>query len=237
MRSIMKMERSGLVLRGERIVGTILFAMLFVFVGARITVNAQSNSVHDETPAPNEAATEAVDSSVAAVRKLTDRDPLVRQRAAEELARRAATEQRRMIEGHRWQEKDGRVKLALDWALYRTGKTESLYSVVRALDSSRSKQAIGYLSELEGPEPLYQIMARTKGNTQIKLLEVLARIGNAETLEQLKPYTTNLDPVIADAAKFAEREITIRLAEEPPPAKPTRQRQITGRDEEASPQR
>ncbi|MCA1555436.1 MAG: hypothetical protein LC747_01980, partial [Acidobacteria bacterium] len=70
------------------------------------------------------------------MRQLTDRDPLVRQRAAEGLARLADTGHRKLAEGYRLQEKHARVRLALDWALYRMGKREALYGVVRDLDST-----------------------------------------------------------------------------------------------------
>jgi len=158
-------------------------------------------------------------------RDLADRKPLVRQRAAEELARLAATTQRRLLEGYRLQEKDQRARLALDWALYRTGKESALYSLVRALDSAKLyTQAQGYLSELEGPQPLYKFLAAANGNTQIKLLEVLARVGDAGTLEIVQPFETSLDPKLADAARFAAREINLRLTQTPPPAN-TRPRQ------------
>src|SRR5215211_3924908 len=76
-------------------------------------------------------------------------DPLLRQRSAEALARLAATDQRKLVEGYQLQEKDKEVRLALDWALYRMGHAEALYRVVDELDSGRQEQAIGYLSELE----------------------------------------------------------------------------------------
>ncbi|MGI9106234.1 MAG: hypothetical protein ACR2G4_08310 [Pyrinomonadaceae bacterium] len=152
-----------------------------------------------------------VDADVA-VRQLTDRDPFVRQRAAEALARLAATEKRKLIEGYRLQEKNARARLALDWALYRMGKTDALFAVVRDLDSSRTNQSEAYLAELETPEPLYKLLSRVNGHIQIKLLEALARTGNAETLEIIEPYAASFDPKIADAARFAKREITLRLA-------------------------
>ena len=159
------------------------------------------------------------------MRQLTDRDALVRQRAAEELARRADTRQRKLIEGYRLQEKHPRVRLALDWALYRMGKPDTLYAVVRDLDSTRYNQSEAYLAELETPEPLYSILPRVNGNTQIKLLEALARAGNADTLEIVRPYAESPDPKIADAARFATREITRRLDAPLPPDAKTRTRQ------------
>jgi HEAT repeat protein len=160
------------------------------------------------------------------MRRLTDRDALVRQRAAEELARLAAAPQRKLVEGYRLQEKNARVRLALDWALYRMGKPDALYTVVRDLDSTRYNQSEAYLAELETPDPLYSILPRVNGNTQIKLLEALARAGNADTLPVVEPYASSPDPRIADAARFATREITRRLNAPQPPDAKKRTRQV-----------
>ena len=154
--------------------------------------------------------------SAAVARKLSSRYPVERRTAAEELARLAAVEHRRLTEGYRAQERDARVRLAMAWALYRMGKNESLFPVVRALDEKKlAEQSVAYLKQLEGPDPLYVFLDRVNGNTEIRLLEVLAAIGDRATLERIKPYTESLDPLIADAAKFAEREIGIRLQEQP----------------------
>jgi hypothetical protein len=150
------------------------------------------------------------------------------------LARLAAVEHRRLAEGYRAQEKDSRVKLALDWALYRMGKNETLFELVGALDEkSRAEQAVAYLKQLEGPEPLYVFLGRVNGHTQARLLEVLAAVGDRATLEKIQPYTQSLDPLIADAAKFAEREITIRV-EETPAVEPKRERKV-GNSEDTQP--
>lgn len=189
--------------------------------GMRSVSRAQPTATTMQTGAVTVQTSSADD----AVRQLTSRDALVRKRAAEELARMADTERRRIVEGYRLQEKDGRVRVALDWALYRMGKNEALYNVVRALESSRSDQASVYLSELESPAPLYVFLERANGHTQIKLLEVLAYSGDAETLERIKPLAASLDPLIVEAAKKAADEISRRLAEAPSPAPaPARQR-------------
>jgi hypothetical protein len=153
----------------------------------------------------------------AATRQLAEREPLIRQGAAETLANLSAVEHRRMVEGYRLQEKNERVRLALDWALYRMGKREALYSVVRELRStSRQPQAVGYLSQLESPQLLHPFFEHADEKTIAGLLDVMARIGDAESLEIIKPHTSSLSTRIAEAAQFAEREITSRLAQEPP---------------------
>ncbi|MDT5060377.1 MAG: hypothetical protein QOH63_836 [Acidobacteriota bacterium] len=191
------------------------FTLLLVIACASAVASAQTN----------QETTNAEDPAAVAAKQLTSRDPLLRQQAAEELARLEAADQRRLIEGYRLQEKNARVKLALDWALYRMGKTEALFAVVRALDSSRSTQANAYLITLDNPEPLYLFLERMNGNTQVKLLEVLAKIGNAETLERIKPYSESFDPKIAEAANLAAREIEQRLGQTPP-NNSTRPRQV-----------
>lgn len=169
--------------------------------------------------------------SAAVARKLSSRIASVRRSAAEELARLAATEHRRLAEGFRAQEGDARVKLALDWALYRMGKNETLFNLVGALDEKKeAEQSVGYLKQLEGPEPLYVFLGRVNGLTQARLLEVLAAVGDRGTLEKIQPFTQSLDPLIADAAKFAEREITIRV-EETPAAEPRRERKVGKADD------
>lgn len=147
-----------------------------------------------------------------AARQLTNRDDLVRQRAAEEIARLAPADKRRLVEGYRLQEKNERVRLALDWALYRLGKRDALYAVVRALGTNRTNQAEAYLAELGEPAPLYPFLERANGPALVKLLESLARTGDAATLEQLKPHFMAGDHRVVNAARFAEREITRRLA-------------------------
>jgi hypothetical protein len=185
--------------------------------------------------AQDDAGNPAKIDSATVARRLSSQLPAERREAAEELARLAAVEHRRLVEGYRAQEKDARVRLALDWALYRMGKGESLFAVVRALDEKKlAEQSVGYLKQLEGPEPLYVFLEHVNGNTLIRLLEVLAAIGDRATLERIKPYTQSLDPGIADAARFAEREIGIRLQEQPT-VEPKRPRKV-GNQSETEPQ-
>jgi hypothetical protein len=195
---------------------TLCLAFLLVISGA-ISVRAQSS---DEDEGNVQAA------SAASQKQLASRDPLERQRAAEELARLASTDNRKLLEGYRLQEKNARVKLALDWALYRIGKTEALFAVINALDSSRAAQASSYLTTLETPEPLYLFLERVNGNTQIKLLEVLGKIGDAMTLERIKPHSASFDPKVAEAARLAAQEIEQRLGETPADTPATRPRQV-----------
>ena len=151
--------------------------------------------------------------------KLGNVDPLVRQRSAEALARLAAVDQKKLVEGYQLQEKNKEVRLALDWALYRMGHSEALFRIVRELDSGRQSQAVGYLSELESPDLLYPFLKKENNPPRVNagLLKALARIGNAETLNVIKPYMESLQPYVAEAAEIANDEIEKRLGQEPTP--------------------
>ncbi len=159
-------------------------------------------------------------------RDLGNRDPRVRQQAAEALARLTAVDQQRVIEGYYLQEKNKNVRLALDWALYRIGRSASLFQIVRELDSGRQQQAIGYLAQLDSPAQLYPFLdrERTRPRILVGLLEALGRFGDAESLERIKPFLTRFEPGVADAAEIATEKIERRLAqvegENPAPRRP-----------------
>ncbi len=159
-------------------------------------------------------------------KQLGSTDAHVRQRSAEALARLAATSQRKLVEGYQLQEKNKEVRLALDWALYRMGRAEALYRIVDELDSGRQNQAVGYLSELESPDVLYPFLKRTNNEPRINagLLKALARIGDAQTLDLIKPFRESHQPYVAEAAEVAHDEIEKRLGE---PATTTRARPRT----------
>lgn len=162
-----------------------------------------------------EAQVDARADSSAFARQLGSRDPLVRQRAAEALARLAAVDQKKLIEGYQLQEKDKRVRLALDWALYRIGKSEALFRIVRELDSSRREQAVSYLMQLDGPALLYSFLKQedNQPKTTVGLLEALARIGDSESLEMVKPFRNSFYPGVAEAAELATEKIERRVAQ------------------------
>jgi len=160
--------------------------------------------------------------------QLGSSDPMVRQRSAEALARLAATDQRKLVEGYQLQEKNKEVRLALEWALYRMGRSEMLYRVVDELDSGRQEQSIGYLSELESPDVLYPFLKRTNNAPRINagILKALAGIGDAQTLELIKPFRESHQPYVAEAAEIAHDEIEKRLGEPVPAATSARPRTV-----------
>jgi len=181
---------------------TIFILSLFI----TITIHAQQEPIDgvDARSNPAEFA-----------KGLGSTDPQVRQKSAEALAKLAATDQRKLVEGYQLQEKNKEVRLALNWALYRMGKAEALYRVVDDLDSGRQQQAINYLSELESPDVLYPFLKRANNAPRINagLLKVLARIGDAQTLELVTPFRESHQPYVAEAAEIAHDEIEKRLSE------------------------
>src|SRR5215213_520329 len=173
-----------------------------------------TTAIHAQNPVPIDGV-DARSNPAEFAKQLGSTDPLLRQRSAEALARLAATDQRKLVEGYQFQEKNKEVRLALDWALYRMGKAEALYSVVDDLDSGRQDQAVGYLSELESPDLLYPFLKHTTNAPRINagLLKTLARIGDAQTLDLIKPFRESHQPNVAEAAEIAHDQIEKRLSE------------------------
>ena len=160
-------------------------------------------------------------------KQLGSADANVRRRSAEALAQLVATDQRKLVEGYQLQENNKEVRLALDWALYRMGRSASLFRIVEELDSGRHEQAIGYLSQLESPDALYPFLKKTNNAPRINagLLKALARIGDAQTLELIKPYRESHQRYVAEAAEIAHDEIEKRLGD-PSPAVRARPRTV-----------
>ena len=124
--------------------------ILLVFVCIPNLILAQSAS-NDELADPREVGARWA-------KQLGHYDPLVRKEAAEALARLAAVEQKKLVEGYHFQEKNKNVRLALGWALYRMGKSDMLFQIVRELDSGRHDQAVGYLSKVDTPALLHSYL-------------------------------------------------------------------------------
>ena len=153
--------------------------------------------------------------------KLGSPDPLLRQRSAEALAQLVAMDQRKVVEGYQLQEKNKEVRLALDWALYRMGRSEALFRIVRELDSGRQEQAVGYLSQLESPEMLYPYLKRDNNAARINagILKALGKIGDADTLQVIEPYRESLQAHVAEAAESAHDELEKRLGQSESPTR------------------
>ena len=186
----------------------LITTLAIVFVSSVATaVSGQSQTPIDGIDARTNTAELA--------KQLSDADPNVRQRSAEALARLAAADQTKLVEGYYLQEKNKEVRLAMDWALYRFGKSQSLFRIVHDLDSGRQEQAIGYLSKLESPDVLYPFLKKSNNAPRVNVgvLKALALIGNAQTIEVIKPYLESVQPYVAEAAENATDEINKRIGE------------------------
>ena len=208
-------------------------AMLMTACGVAQDAVAQTEAKEiDESPS-------VAASSKQYVLELAAPNPVLRLRAAENLARITSIEDKRVVEGYRLQEKDKRVQLALDWALYRFGDDTKLFRIVSALDSTLYRsQATSYLSQLDTPEPLYMFLNTPKRNVRVGVLDALGNVGDAGTFPQLEPLTRASDKRIAIAANAAAKRITERLEEDAMDAQdvsPTRPRQTGTRREKDEP--
>jgi len=184
-----------------------------------------ASAAHAQTTVPSDGV-DARSNPAEFSKQLGNADPNVRRRSAEALARLAATDQRKLIEGYQLQESNKEVRLALDWAFYRMGHQEALYRIVKDLDSGRQDQAVGYLSELESPDLLYPFLKKHNNPPRVNagLIKALAHIGDAQTLELIKPFRESHQLYVAEAAESAHDEIEKRLGE---PASATRARPRT----------
>lgn len=180
----------------------------FLLLGGPLITFGQSGTL------PQDGVDARADSNELA-RQLGHADPLVRQRAAEALARLAAVDQKKVVEGYQLQEKTKNVRLALDWSLYRMGKAEMLFRIVRELDSSRHEQAVSYLKQLDSASLLYPFLKqfRSPAKITVGLLEALTQLGDSETLELIKPLRDSFTPGVAEAAEVAIEQIEARVGQ------------------------
>ena len=131
------------------------------------------------------------------------------------------------MEGYQLQEKNKGVRLALDWALHRMGKAETLFRIVRELNSSRHDQALGYLKQLDSANLLYPFLNQNGNPTKVTvgLLEALAQLGDGETVEIVKPLSDSFARGVAAAAEVAVERIEARLGQTKTPS-PSRPRTV-----------
>lgn len=201
---------------------------IFLLASTTLTASGQTGTVAQD-------GVDARADSAQFAAQLGHVDPLVRQRAAEALARLAAGDQRKIVEGYQLQEQNREVRLALDWALHRMGKAETLFRIVRTLNSPRHDQAVGYLKQLDSPSLLYPFLKQSGNPAKITvgLLEALAPLGDSETLELVKPLRDSFVAGVAEAAEVAIDQIEARI-EQPETTAPSRPRTV-GTAERPSP--
>jgi HEAT repeat protein len=110
-------------------------------------------------------------------------------------------------------EKDGQVRLAQFWALYKMGRRDYLHEVVRKLDDYRYEdQARDYLLEVNDPADLYPYLRSSDMDIRLKVVEILGQIGDEGTLKELGPILRASGRKVADAVTLAIKRIEWRLA-------------------------
>ena len=145
---------------------------------------------------------------------MTSHDGDRRQHAIEGLARLAKAQYLDQISQLILKENDGDVKLADHWALYRMGSTPHLMYIIRKLDTDQAAQARGYLLE-SNPVDLYSHVNSSNKEIRQGVIEVLGRIGDAETVKELEPVVRTSSASTADAATLAIKRIEWRMAGRP----------------------
>ena len=145
---------------------------------------------------------------------ITNVDDDRRQHAVEGLARIAKPQYLDQISRLILTEDNGDVKLAKHWALYRMGAPQHLIYIVRKLDTDQADQARGYLLE-SNPVDLYSHVHSSSKEIRQGVIEVLGRIGDAETVKELEPVVRTSSPATADAATVAIKRIEWRMAGRP----------------------
>lgn len=137
-----------------------------------------------------------------------------RQHAVEGIARLAKPQYLDQMSQLLLTEDDAEVKLAKHFALYRMGSTPHLTYIVRKLDTDQAPQARAYLLEAN-PIDLYPHVHSSTKQIRQGVIEVLGRIGDAETVKELEPVVRNSSPSTADAATVAIKRIEWRMAGRP----------------------
>jgi HEAT repeat protein len=157
-------------------------------------------------------------------------DPRAEQVFEENLDEKSADRRQYAIEGlgrigeHRYEdqlsrkiltEKNGDVKLAEHWAMYKMGDRGELQEVTRKLDSGQSDQARAYLLEVNNPADLYPYVESSSKYIRLSVIQILGQIGDQESLSVLKPVARNSGREISDAATVAIKSIEWRLSGHP----------------------
>lgn len=215
------------------------FVLACLFSFAINDARAQSVTANEDAEQASQSPVETADNAddekndagdseaKSAVRALGDRDPQRRQTGAETLARIADNRHRRLVQGYRLQERDARVRLALDWALYRLGKPESLFAVVRELETSHREQAIAYLSRLDDQTTLLALLKSPKRQIKTGVLEAIGHVGDGRAAGELQPLIASTDLSVAAAAQLAVTQIEARMSgRETVTEVPSRPRQV-----------
>jgi HEAT repeat protein len=151
------------------------------------------------------------------VENMADKDKDRRRYAMEGLARIGERRYLDQISRMILTEKDGEVKLAEHWAMYKMGSGPEIQYLVRALDTYRAEQAREYLLEVNSPDDLYPHLRSSNKTVRREVIAILGRIGNKETIGELEPIARSSGAETADAATVAIKRIEWRLSGRPKP--------------------
>ena len=146
---------------------------------------------------------------------LSDKSADRRQAAVEGLARIADPKYKEQLSRQLLIDKDGDVKLALHWSLYKLGDHDEIRFLVPKLDSGQSEQAYNYLMETEQVSDLYPYARSSQMEVRRKVIEILGRIGDRETIAELQPIATSSGAETANTATLAMKRIEWRIAGKP----------------------
>lgn len=149
------------------------------------------------------------------VENMTDDDADRRQYAFEGLARIGDPRYLDQISRLVLTEKNGDVKVAEYWALYRMGSRPNIQNIVRKLDTDQQQQARTYLMETNSPADLYPYIRSSSKEVRQQVIEILGRIGDKETIKELQPVAQTSGAETADLATLAIKRIEWRLSGRP----------------------
>ncbi len=149
------------------------------------------------------------------VENMTDKDADRRQYAIEGLARIADPRYQDQISRLVLTEKNNDVKLAEYWALYKMGSTANIQYIVRKLETDQEAQARAYLMESNSPADLFPYVRSSSKEVRQKVIEILGRIGDQETIKELEPVVRTSSASTADTATVAIKRIEWRISGRP----------------------
>jgi HEAT repeat protein len=149
------------------------------------------------------------------VENMTSADADRRQYAIEGLARIADVRYLDQISRLVLTEKNNDVKLAEFWALYKFGSGANIQYIVRKLETDQEDQARAYLMEVNSPADLYPYLRSSNTQIRRKVIEILGRIGDQDTIKELDPVVRTSGAATADVAALAIKRIDWRMSGRP----------------------
>ncbi len=146
---------------------------------------------------------------------IDDKDGERRRYAVEGLARIADQKYANQISRLILTEKNGDVKLAMSWALYKMGEREQIKNIAPRLASGQREQAYGYLMEIDYISDLYPYARSSNMEVRQNAIEILGKTGDKATISELEPIATTSGVETANNATLAIKRIEWRIAGKP----------------------